>query len=331
MPRPSPRELAKGVRAGERAMLARAITLIESEHPAHRRDAEELLQAVLPHTGGALRLGVSGVPGAGKSTFIDAFGVQLTEAGHRVAVLAIDPSSVLSGGSILGDKTRMAKLSRDERAFIRPSPTSGNLGGVARKTRESLLLCEAAGHDVVLVETVGVGQSEVMVREMVDHFLVLMLAGAGDELQGIKRGILEVADLLAVNKADGDNRPAAERRAAELRSALKLMRGKDAPGVHLISAKEGTGLGELWEHLRERHEDEKRSGVHHRRREDQAARWMRQIVEDTLLRELHANPAVKAAWPDQESAVRAGQRTAAAAARVLLSAFRSGANGQEEA
>ena len=329
MSRPSPQELASGVKAGERAMLARAITLVESELAAHRADAEALLEAVLPATGGAVRLGVSGVPGVGKSTFIDAFGVQLTGEGHRVAVLAIDPSSVLSGGSILGDKTRMAKLSRDERAFIRPSPTSGNLGGVARKTRESALLCEAAGHDVILVETVGVGQSEVMVREMVDHFLVLMLAGAGDELQGIKRGILEVADMLAVNKADGPGLKASERRAAELRSALKLMRGKHAPEVHLISAKEGSGLGELWDALQGLTEREKASGVFHRRREDQAARWMRQLVEESLLRELRANPAVAEAWSSEETAVRAGERTAAAAAARLLSAFRG--DGQTEA
>ncbi len=329
MPRPSPQELAAGVKAGDRAMLARAITLIESELPAHRADAEGVLEAILPATGGAVRLGVSGVPGVGKSTFIDAFGVRLVDEGHRVAVLAIDPSSVLSGGSILGDKTRMEKLGRDERAFIRPSPTSGNLGGVARKTRESALLCEAAGHDVILVETVGVGQSEVMVREMVDHFLVLMLSGAGDELQGIKRGILELADILAVNKADGPNRKAAERRAAELRSALRLMRGKAAPDVHLISAKEGTGLGELWEALQALTEREKASGIFHRRREDQAARWMRQLVEDSLLRELRANSAVAEAWSTEEAAVRAGERTAAAAAARLLAAFRG--NGQEEA
>ncbi len=323
MARPSPDELANGVKAGDRAMLARAITLVESELPAHRAEAEVMLHAVLDATGGAVRLGVSGVPGVGKSTFIDAFGVKLVEEGHRVAVLAIDPSSVLSGGSILGDKTRMAKLSRDERAYIRPSPTSGNLGGVARKTRESALLCEAAGHDVILVETVGVGQSEVMVREMVDHFLVLMLSGAGDELQGIKRGILEVADVLAVNKADGPGRQAAERRAAELRSALKLMRGKSAPPVHLISAKEGTGLEGLWEALQALTQREKASGIFHRRREDQAARWMRQLVEETLLRELRAHPAVGRAWATQEAAVRAGERTAAAAARELLAAFRS--------
>lgn len=314
--------------AGERAMLARAITLVESELPAHRAEAEILLEAILPATGEAMRLGVSGVPGSGKSTFIDAFGVRLVEEGHRVAVLAIDPSSVLSGGSILGDKTRMAKLSRDEHAFIRPSPTSGNLGGVARKTRESALLCEAAGHDVILVETVGVGQSEVMVREMVDHFLVLMLSGAGDELQGIKRGILEVADVLAVNKADGPNRKSAERRAAELRSALKLMRGDHAPEVHLISAVEGTGLAELWAALQRLNGRERDSGVFYRRREDQAARWMRQLVEDSLLRELRANPAVAEAWPEQEAAVRAGERTAAAAAAALLTAFRG--HGEEE-
>ena len=323
MARPSPEALAEGVRAGDRAMLARSITLVESEHPAHRADAEVLLERLLPATGGALRLAISGVPGVGKSTFIDAFGSRLLDEGRRVAVLAIDPSSVLSGGSILGDKTRMANLARDERAYIRPSPTSGNLGGVARKTRESLLVCEAAGYDVVLIETVGVGQSEVMAREMADLFLVLMLAGAGDELQGIKRGILEVADMLAVNKADGDNRPRAERRAGELRSALRLMRGEAAPEVHLTSATEGTGLEELWSAIGARTESERHSGLFHRRREDQAARWMRQLVEETLLRELHSHRAVMAAWAGQESAVRAGERTAAAAARTLLERFRS--------
>ncbi|HYO74766.1 MAG TPA: methylmalonyl Co-A mutase-associated GTPase MeaB, partial [Archangium sp.] len=221
----------EGVRASERAMLARAITLIESEHPRHEAFAQEVLTRLLPYTGGALRVGISGVPGVGKSTFIDALGMHLVGLGKRVAVLAIDPSSTVSGGSILGDKTRMARLSRESLAYIRPSPSSGTLGGVARKTRETLLLCEAAGFDVVLVETVGVGQSETVVADMVDFYLVLMLSGAGDELQGIKRGILEVADMIAINKADGDNVVRAERARAEYRAALHLMRPGAEPEV----------------------------------------------------------------------------------------------------
>ena len=210
-----------GVRGGDRAILARAITLIESEQPAHAELAQVVLETLLPETGGAHRVGISGVPGAGKSTFIDALGIMLTGQGHRVAVLAVDPTSSISGGSILGDKTRMSTLSNDPNAFIRPSPTSGTLGGVARKTRETILLCEAAGFDAVLVETVGVGQSETIVAGMVDFFLVLLIAGAGDELQGIKRGILEVADMLAINKADGDNQARATRAQASYQSALR--------------------------------------------------------------------------------------------------------------
>ncbi|MFP2927082.1 methylmalonyl Co-A mutase-associated GTPase MeaB, partial [Pyxidicoccus sp. 3LG] len=214
----------EGVRAGDRAVLARAITLVESEHPRHAALAQDVLTRLLPHTGNSQRVGISGVPGVGKSTFIDALGMHLVGRGHQVAVLAIDPSSSISGGSILGDKTRMARLSREPSAYIRPSPSSGTLGGVARKTRETLLLCEAAGFDVVLVETVGVGQSETVVSELVDFYLVLMLAGAGDELQGIKRGILEVADMVAINKADGDNAP--PRRAGPRRAT--------APPSHLM-------------------------------------------------------------------------------------------------
>ena len=242
MKRLDAQDYVDGVRRGDRAILARAITLIESEQPAHAELAQEVLEVLLPDTGGAHRVGISGVPGAGKSTFIDALGTTLTSQEHRVAVLAVDPTSSISGGSILGDKTRMSALSNDPNAFIRPSPTSGTLGGVARKTRETILLCEAAGFDVVLVETVGVGQSETIVAGMVDFFLVLFIAGAGDELQGIKRGILEVADMLAINKADGDNRPRAIRAQASYQSALRLMRGDRVPPVVTCSALEKTGL-----------------------------------------------------------------------------------------
>ncbi|HWP67091.1 MAG TPA: methylmalonyl Co-A mutase-associated GTPase MeaB, partial [Candidatus Limnocylindria bacterium] len=217
-------ELAAGVRAGDRRALAKAITLVESTRRDHQADAQRLLEQLLPYTGRAVRLGVTGVPGVGKSTFIEAFGMHLVGCGKRVAVLAVDPSSARSGGSILGDKTRMVRLAAEDAAFIRPSPSGGSLGGVARRTREAMLVCEAAGYDVVIVETVGVGQSETAVASMVDFFLVLMLAGAGDELQGIKKGILELADALAINKADGDNLARATRAAAEYRAALNLFR-----------------------------------------------------------------------------------------------------------
>jgi LAO/AO transport system kinase len=265
--------------------------LIESEQPAHAELAQEVLEALLPETGGAHRVGISGVPGAGKSTFIDALGTMLTSQGRRVAVLAVDPTSSISGGSILGDKTRMSTLSNDPNAFIRPSPTSGTLGGVARKTRETILLCEAAGFDAVLVETVGVGQSETIVAGMVDFFLVLLIAGAGDELQGIKRGILEVADgilevadMLAINKADGDNRGRATRAQASYQSALRLMRGDSMPPVVTCSALEKTGLNELWALVAESRRDLEASGEFQRKRQAQQVQWMWDMVEDGLLR-----------------------------------------------
>jgi LAO/AO transport system kinase len=240
--------LADGVLAGDRRSLAKAITLVESSRPDHRDLAQELVERLLPRTGGASRVGITGVPGVGKSTFIEAFGLHLIDAGHRVAVLAVDPSSSISGGSILGDKTRMPRLSAAEASFIRPSPAGGALGGVASHTREAMLLCEAAGYDVVLVETVGVGQSEYVVASMVDFFLVLMLPGAGDELQGIKRGILELADALAINKADGENVPRAERARAEYLAAFHLLRSGGAwdPPVITVSAAESRGMDEVW-------------------------------------------------------------------------------------
>src|SRR5690242_18433300 len=251
-----PDALAAGVRAGERRALAKAITLVESTRPDDQRAAQRLLELLLPHTGRAVRVGVSGVPGVGKSTFIEAFGLHLIGLGKKVAVLAVDPSSALSGGSILGDKTRMPRLAAAPEAFIRPSPSAGSLGGVTRRTREALLVCEAAGYDAVLVETVGVGQSEFAVASMVDFFLVLMLAGAGDELQGIKKGILELADALAINKADGENVRPAEQAAAQYRAALNLLArggGPWTPPVLTVSALEARGMDAVWEVVEEHH------------------------------------------------------------------------------
>ena len=247
-------ELAEQIVAGDRRALARAITIVESTRPDHREEAAALLTEVLPHTGGAIRIGISGAPGSGKSTFIEAFGLHLVEHGHRVAVLAVDPSSTRTGGSILGDKTRMGELTRSDSAFVRPSPTAGTLGGVARRTREAMLLCEAAGFDVVMVETVGVGQSEVAVAGMVDLFAVLVAPGAGDELQGIKRGIIELADVVVVNKNDGELAPAAKTTATDYSSALRLVRSKTqawTPRVVLVSALEGTGIDDLWSTVEE--------------------------------------------------------------------------------
>jgi LAO/AO transport system kinase len=310
-----------GVRGGDRAVLARAITLIESEQQAHAELAQRVLETLLPETGGAYRVGISGVPGAGKSTFIDALGTQLTAKGHRLAVLAVDPTSSVSGGSILGDKTRMSALSSDPNAFIRPSPTSGTLGGVTRKTRETILLCEAAGFDVVLVETVGVGQSETIVAGMVDFFLVLLIAGAGDELQGIKRGILEVADMLAINKADGDNRPRAIRAQASYQSALRLMRGENAPPVVTCSALEKTGLDELWALVVESRRDREASGELQQTRRAQQVRWMWDMVENGLRRALRSDSELSAIIAGLEDAVGEGRTTASAAARKVLRRF----------
>lgn len=310
-----------GVQSGDRSVLARAITLVESEQPRHAALAQQVLEALLPSTGDSVRIGVSGVPGAGKSTFIDALGTMLTEKSHRVAVLAIDPTSSVSGGSILGDKTRMGALSVDPNAFIRPSPTSGTLGGVTRKTRESILLCEAAGFDVVLVETVGVGQSETIVAGMVDFFLVLMIAGAGDELQGIKRGILEVADMLAINKADGDNRPRAIRAQASYQSALRLMRPDAVPPVVTVSALEKTGLDELWTTVMESWNRLQSSGALAEKRRRQQVQWMWDMVEGGLRRALRTDPVIASLLAELEDAVAEGQTTPSAAAWRVLERF----------
>jgi LAO/AO transport system kinase len=314
---------AAGVRAGDRATVARAITLVESTRADHRALAQQLLGALRP-AGPTRRVGITGVPGVGKSTFIDALGTHLTGQGHRVAVLAVDPSSTRTGGSILGDKTRMARLATDPAAFVRPSPTSGTLGGVARATREAMAVVEAAGYDVVLVETVGVGQSETTVADMVDSFLLLSLARTGDQLQGIKKGVLELADVIAVNKADGPHATEARAAARELAGALRLLRG-DAPGwkppVLTCSALEDEGIDTVWQHL-VRHQDAlAASGELQRRRQEQRVRWVRALVRDALLEEYQRDPRVRALAPDVEQAVAAGDMTPALAAARLLEAY----------
>jgi LAO/AO transport system kinase len=310
-----------GVRAGDRAILGRAISLVESNARAHHDLAQEVLTRLLPRTGRAQRVGISGVPGVGKSTFIEALGTNLTRKGHRVAVLAVDPTSERTKGSILGDKTRMVALTQDPSAFIRPTPSSGSLGGVGRKTRETMLLCEAAGFDVVLVETVGVGQSETMVADMVDFFVVLMLAGAGDELQGIKRGILEVADLVAVNKADGGNEQAAERARSEYAGALDLMRGRGEVPVVKCSALTNHGLDTLWEEVERHRAVALASGALDRNRKRQLLRWMWQMVEGELFGTLRRTPSVMSVVPALEAGVHDGHLTATLAAEKILEAF----------
>ncbi|MFI5702836.1 methylmalonyl Co-A mutase-associated GTPase MeaB [Streptomyces xanthochromogenes] len=317
----------KGVLGGKRAVIARAITLVESTRPQHRSLAQELLTELLPHSGRSRRIGISGVPGVGKSTFIDAFGTMLTALGHRVAVLAVDPSSTRTGGSILGDKTRMERLAVDPAAFVRPSPTSGTLGGVAKATRESIVVMEAAGYDVVLVETVGVGQSETAVANMVDTFLLLTLARTGDQLQGIKKGVLELADVISVNKADGPHERDARTAARELAGALRLMHGKDAfwtPPVLCCSARESTGLDGVWERLEQRRTLLDSTGRLAARRRDQQIDWTWAMVRDELLGRLHADPEVRSLTPELERQVRAGELTATLAAERILEVFRTG-------
>ncbi|MFV0281273.1 MAG: methylmalonyl Co-A mutase-associated GTPase MeaB [Rhodoblastus sp.] len=308
-PEPSVEDIAARVLAGERAALARAITLIESRRLDHRAQAGLLLQSLLPHTGRAIRVGVTGVPGVGKSTTIDMLGSNLTAAGHKVAVLAVDPSSSRTGGSILVDKTRMAQLSADRNAFIRPSPSSGTLGGVAARTRETMLVCEAAGFDVVLVETVGIGQSETVVADMTDFFLVLMLPGAGDELQGIKKGVLEIADMIAINKSDGANRPRAEAAAAEYLAALHILQPGSSvwrPPVVLVSGLANEGLAEMWARVEDHRLKTRKAGEFDARRRAQQVKWMWAMLEERLLSRLRADQAVRARLPVLERAVADG-------------------------
>ncbi|WP_327240714.1 methylmalonyl Co-A mutase-associated GTPase MeaB [Streptomyces sp. NBC_01318] len=317
----------KGVLDGKRAHIARAITLVESTRPDHRALAQQLLRELLPHSGNARRIGISGVPGVGKSTFIDALGTMLTGLGYRVAVLAVDPSSSRTGGSILGDKTRMERLAVDPAAFVRPSPTAGTLGGVAQATRESIVVMEAAGYDVVLVETVGVGQSETAVAQMVDTFLLLTLARTGDQLQGIKKGVLELADAITVNKADGPHERDARAAARELAGALRLMHPADAawtPPVLTCSARESTGLDTLWERLEQHRALLDSTGRLAAKRRDQQVDWTWTMVRDELLDSLRSHPQVRALTPSLEQRVRDGELTATLAAEEILAAFRDG-------
>ncbi|MDJ0931768.1 methylmalonyl Co-A mutase-associated GTPase MeaB [Breoghania sp.] len=318
------KDLADGLMAGNRAKLARAITLVESKKPAHRKQAEALLQAILPETGKAHRIGITGVPGVGKSTTIDTLGSNLTEVGRKVAVLAVDPSSSVTGGSILSDKTRMARLTVDRNAFIRPSPSSGTLGGVAAKTRETMLLCEAAGFDVILVETVGIGQSETTVAQMVDFFLVLMLPGAGDELQGIKKGVLELADMIAVNKADGDGADRAKAAASEYRAALHILAPRSsvwAPPVVTISGLANEGLSELWSEIERHRRLTTQSDEFASTRAHQQVAWLWAMLETRLMEAMKTNPKVANILPDLERDVRDGHLAASAAVGRIAEAM----------
>lgn len=322
MPRPvDVAELATGVLGGSRAVLARAITLVESARPEHRVAAQQLLTELVPYAGAAVRVGVSGPPGVGKSTFIEALGVQLTGSGNRVAVLAVDPSSTRSGGSILGDKTRMARLAVDEGAFVRPSPSAGTLGGVARATRETIVLMEAAGYDVVIVETVGVGQSEVAVAGMVDTFLLLTIARTGDSLQGIKKGILELADVVAVNKADSGAERDARAAARELAGALHMMEPGSAgwrPPVLSCSGRTGDGLAKVWAAVQKHRAALDAAGELAAKRSAQQVDWMWTMVREQLMDRLRTDPAVRARLPELEAAVRAGTLPPGRAARTVL-------------
>lgn len=316
--------LVEGVRQGDRVALGRAITLLESTRPDHQALAQEVLNACLPATGNAVRVGVTGVPGVGKSTFIEALGLRLIAQGHRLAVLAVDPTSARTRGSILGDKTRMERLSQAEAAFIRPSPTSGALGGVGRATREAGLLCEAAGYDVVLVETVGVGQSEVAVASMVDVFVLLLLAGAGDELQGIKRGIVELADVLVVTKTDQADPVAVRHARADYRSAVGLLPPAPSgwrPPVLTASAVTGDGLDAVWEAVTAYRAAQQAGGFWAARRREQARHWLHQALDQGLRQRFFSHPAVQAALPTLEADVTAGALSSYAAARRLLDLY----------
>ncbi|WP_066047238.1 methylmalonyl Co-A mutase-associated GTPase MeaB [Robertmurraya korlensis] len=321
---PTVEELCSGVRSGRRSMLAKAITLIESNADHHYKKAQELLQQILPFSGNSVRIGITGVPGAGKSTFIDSFGMYLCKKGIKVAVLAVDPSSSLSGGSILGDKTRMEQLARTELAFIRPSPTGGKLGGVHRKTKESIALCEAAGYEVIIVETVGVGQSEVMVRDMVDFFILLVLTGAGDELQGMKKGIMELADAIVVNKADGINEASARKTRDEYNQILHFLQ-PSTPGwetrAHLCSSLYHKGVEEIWRMIDQFTHQTRQSGVFADRRSQQTKDWLHALITDQLLIQFYGHEKIKEYLPQLERAVVAGDQTVPSAVEDLFSYF----------
>ena len=314
-------DIAQGVKAGNRAVLAQAITLVESSRMADQARARQLIQTLMPETGKAHRVGITGVPGVGKSTTIDQLGMNLIAAGHRVAVLAVDPTSRRTGGSILGDKTRMQRLSQEPAAFIRPSPTSGTLGGVARRTRETMALVEAAGFDVVIVETVGVGQSETAVAEMVDFFLVLLLSGGGDDLQGIKKGIIELADMIAINKADGANMEPATRAAADYRGALNILTPASPswqPPVLTISGRDDRGLDVLWAKIEEHARIMTASGERDDRRRRQAVTWLHDMLTDRLLETVRTAPALQQRLPEIEAEVAAGRLAPSLAVEEIL-------------
>jgi LAO/AO transport system kinase len=316
-------DLAAAVRSGDRSALPRAITLVESTRPDHRQQAQQLLMALMPEAGGAMHVGITGVPGVGKSTAIEALGMYLIEQGHRVAVLAVDPSSTRTGGSILGDKTRMQKLAVHPDAYIRPSPTSGTLGGVAKATRETIVLLEAAGFDIVLVETVGVGQSEVAVANMVDTFVFLTLARTGDQLQGIKKGVLELADIVVVNKADGKHATDAKAAARELSGAIRLIYPRETlwrPPVLTMSAMEGTGLTELWDTVLEHRKVLTDAGEFDARRNSQQVDWAWSMVRDTVLDRVLNNPGVRKVRAEVERQLREGELTPTLAAQRILDA-----------
>ena len=317
-------EYVKGILERDRTLLGRAITLIESNVPDHQERAQEVLRALLPHTGKSIRIGITGVPGAGKSTFIETFGNRLTENGHRVAVLAVDPSSSVTRGSILGDKTRMEKLSRDPRAFIRPSPSGGTLGGVARKTRETMLIFEAAGFDVLLVETVGVGQSEITVRSMVDFFLLVLIAGAGDELQGLKKGVIEIADAILINKADGSGRQAALTTRAEYERALHYLQPATrgwTTGAYAVSALTGDGIDDIWNEIEKFRAVTTGNDSFQNRRREQTRDWLHSMVEERLRSTFYRSAAIREMLPGIERDVMDGTVPATRAAWELLHKF----------
>jgi LAO/AO transport system kinase len=317
-------EYMDGILDGNRTILSRAITLVESSLPGHARMAQDIVERCLPHSGKSMRIGITGVPGAGKSTFIEAMGKYLTSGGHKLAVLAIDPSSERSKGSILGDKTRMEELSSDPYAFIRPSPSSGSLGGVARKTRETVFLCEAAGFDIIFIETVGVGQSETAVHSMTDFFLLLQIAGAGDELQGIKRGIMEMADLITVNKADGSNLEKAQLAQAQYQSALRLFPKPVsgwAPQATVCSAMTRLGIDKIWDIVQQYQQLAKGNGYFEQRRQQQARYWMNETIRSSLVRHFYNNPDIEALLPEYERNITEGRMSSFAAARALLNEY----------
>ncbi len=320
----STKEYVQGILSGNRMILGRAITLIESNSTSHMQEAQQVLKQLLPHSGHSIRIGISGVPGAGKSTLIEALGLYLIELGHQVAVLAIDPSSTKTGGSILGDKTRMEKLARSKQSFIRPSPSSGALGGVARKTRETIKICEAAGFDIILVETVGVGQSEVTVRSMVDFFILVQIAGGGDELQGIKKGVMEICDVLLVNKADGDNKSRAEHACQDYAMALHYM-APATPGwktrAFTCSAITGNGIPQIWKISQKFHELTSKSGQFELRRREQARDWMHALLSEALQTLFETHPSVKKHLAKIEKEVMDGSMPATTAAIELLGEF----------